>query len=81
MGLKSDATDVSDFRQHFDMYLPIMFFAGIIKFLFVPLALAVAYAMGASYVASLTLAPSVSPHSKRLTISTVGKRNEFRPVA
>ena len=39
------------------VYLPIMFFAGIIKFLFVPLALAVAYAMGASYVASLTLAP------------------------
>lgn len=39
------------------VYLPIMFFTGIIKFLFVPLALAVAYAMGASYLASLTLAP------------------------
>jgi multidrug efflux pump subunit AcrB len=39
------------------VYLPIMFFTGIIKFLFVPLALAVAYAMGASYVTSLTLAP------------------------
>lgn len=39
------------------VYLPIMFFTGIIKFLFVPLALAVAYAMGASYLASLTVAP------------------------
>ncbi len=39
------------------VYLPIMFFTGIIKFLFVPLALAVAYAMGASYIASLTVAP------------------------
>ena len=38
------------------VYLPIVFFTGTIKFLFVPLALAVAYAMGASYVASLTLA-------------------------
>ena len=35
------------------VYLPIAFFTGIIKFLFVPLALAVVYAMGASYVASL----------------------------
>src|SRR5437667_86564 len=39
------------------VYLPIMFFTGTIRFLFVPLALAVAYAMGASYVASLTVAP------------------------
>ncbi|MGH7147278.1 MAG: efflux RND transporter permease subunit, partial [Nitrospiraceae bacterium] len=39
------------------VYLPIMFFTGIIKFLFVPLALAVAYAMVVSYVASMTVAP------------------------
>jgi multidrug efflux pump subunit AcrB len=39
------------------VYLPIVFFTGTIKFLFVPLALAVAYAMGASYIASLTVAP------------------------
>src|SRR5574341_1080638 len=39
------------------VYLPIVFFTGIIKFLFVPLALAVAYAMVASYVASMTVAP------------------------
>ncbi|MEW6248484.1 MAG: efflux RND transporter permease subunit [Nitrospirota bacterium] len=39
------------------VYLPIVFFTGIIKFLFVPLALAVAYAMVASYFASMTVAP------------------------
>ncbi len=39
------------------VYLPIMFFTGIIKFLFVPLALAVAYAMVISYLASMTVAP------------------------
>ncbi len=53
------------------VYLPIAFFTGIIKFLFVPLALAVVYAMGASYVASLTVAPvaiatfeSETPHAE-----------------
>jgi multidrug efflux pump subunit AcrB len=39
------------------VYLPIMFFTGIVRFLFVPLALAVAYTMVASYVASMTVAP------------------------
>ena len=39
------------------VYLPIVFFTGIVKFLFVPLALAVAYAMIASYLASMTVAP------------------------
>ncbi len=39
------------------VYLPILFFTGIIKFLFVPLALAVAYSIGASYIASVTVAP------------------------
>ena len=39
------------------VYLPIMFFSGIIRFLFVPLALAVAFTMLASYVASITVAP------------------------
>ena len=34
-----------------------MFFTGIIRFLFVPLALAVAFTMLASYVASMTVAP------------------------
>lgn len=39
------------------VYLPIVFFTGIIKFLFIPLALAVAYAMIAAYLASMTVAP------------------------
>ncbi len=39
------------------VYLPIMFFTGIIRFLFVPLALAVAFTMLSSYVASITVAP------------------------
>ncbi|WP_455388870.1 efflux RND transporter permease subunit, partial [Petrachloros mirabilis] len=39
------------------VYLPIMFFTGIIKFLFVPLALAVAYTMVVSYLVSMTVAP------------------------
>ncbi|WP_447978354.1 efflux RND transporter permease subunit [Candidatus Nitrospira bockiana] len=39
------------------VYLPIMFFTGIIKFLFVPLAMAVAYAMVVAYFASMTVAP------------------------
>ena len=39
------------------VYLPIVFFTGIIKFLFVPLALAVAYAMVVSYLSSMTVAP------------------------
>ncbi|MGH7410122.1 MAG: efflux RND transporter permease subunit, partial [Candidatus Methylomirabilis sp.] len=39
------------------VYLPIMFFTGIVKFLFVPLALAVAYTMAVSYLSSMTVAP------------------------
>ncbi len=41
----------------FLVFLPIAFFTGVIKFLFVPLALAVAYAMMASYFVALTVAP------------------------
>lgn len=41
----------------FLVFLPIAFFTGVIKFLFAPLALAVAYAMMASYLVALTVAP------------------------
>ncbi|MGH7166021.1 MAG: efflux RND transporter permease subunit, partial [Nitrospiraceae bacterium] len=41
----------------FLVFLPIAFFTGIIKFLFVPLALAVAYSMMASFIVALTVAP------------------------
>ena len=63
------------------VYLPIMFFAGIIKFLFVPLALAVAYAMGASYVASLTLAPVCIATFEKTHHLDRGEAEPFRPVA
>ena len=41
------------------VYLPIMFFTGIIKYLFVPLALTVAFAMLADYVVSMSVTPVV----------------------
>ena len=41
----------------FLVFLPIAFFTGIVKFLFVPLGLAVGYAMMASYFVALTVAP------------------------
>jgi multidrug efflux pump subunit AcrB len=53
------------------VYLPIVFFTGIVKFLFVPLAIAVSYTMVAAYIASMTVAPvamatllKVEPHMK-----------------
>src|SRR5690242_19674038 len=41
------------------VYLPIIFFSGIVKYLFVPLALTVAFAMLADYVVSMTVTPVV----------------------
>ncbi len=39
------------------VYLPIMFFSGIIKYLFAPLAMTVAFAMMADYAVSMTVTP------------------------
>ncbi len=39
------------------VYLPIMFFTGIVKYLFVPLAMTVAFAMLADYVVSMSVTP------------------------
>ena len=39
------------------VYLPIIFFSGIIKFLFVPLAMTVAFAMMADYTVSMSVTP------------------------
>src|SRR5437773_6124098 len=61
------------------VYLPIVFFTGTIKFLFVPLALAVAYAMGASYVASLTVAPVAIAASHRDLAALPEKAPPTRP--
>jgi multidrug efflux pump subunit AcrB len=41
------------------VYLPIMFFTGIVKYLFVPLAMTVAFAMLADYVVSMSVTPVV----------------------
>lgn len=41
------------------VYLPIMFFSGIIKYLFVPLALTVAFAMLADYAVSMSVTPVI----------------------
>jgi multidrug efflux pump subunit AcrB len=41
------------------VYLPIIFFTGIVKFLFVPLALTVAFAMMADYAVSMSVTPVV----------------------
>jgi len=41
------------------VYLPIIFFAGIIKYLFVPLAMTVAFAMLADYAVSMSVTPVV----------------------
>ena len=41
------------------VYLPIVFFSGIIKYLFVPLAMTVAYAMLADYAVSMTVTPVI----------------------
>ncbi len=41
------------------VYLPIMFFTGIIKYLFVPLAMTVAFAMLADYAVSMSVTPVV----------------------
>jgi multidrug efflux pump subunit AcrB len=41
------------------VYLPIMFFSGIIKYLFVPLAMTVAFAMIADYLVSMSVTPVI----------------------
>ncbi len=41
------------------VYLPIMFFSGIVKYLFVPLAMTVAFAMLADYAVSMTVTPTI----------------------
>src|SRR5713101_1903293 len=61
------------------VYLPIMFFTGTIRFLFIPLALAVAYAMGASYITSLTVAPvAISAYHREGAHAQEGERR-FSP--
>src|SRR5207245_9223776 len=61
------------------VYLPIMFFTGTIRFLFIPLALAMAYAVGASYITSLTVAPvSIASYHREGAHAQEGERR-FSP--
>src|SRR5919106_644626 len=65
------------------VYLPIMFFSGIIKFLFVPLAMTVAFAMLADYAISMSVTPVILsmlyrrpdavPHASGATASDLGE--------
>jgi len=55
------------------VYLPIIFFTGIIKYLFVPLAMTVAFAMLADYAVSMTVTPVVLA---RLYSGTHGNGNK-----
>jgi len=48
------------------VFFPVVFLAGLGRFLFSPLALSVAFAMSASYVLALTLIPAYSAHFLRV---------------
>jgi CzcA family heavy metal efflux pump len=54
------------------VFFPIVFITGIGKFLFAPLGLSVAFAMGASYIMSMTLVPTCGA---RFLIKKRGKEN------
>ena len=68
------------------VYLPIMFFTGIIKYLFVPLAMTVAFAMLADYVVSMSVTPVVlawlyqAGHGKSTEHETSADEGWFRYV-
>lgn len=70
----------------FLVFLPIAFFTGVVKFLFVPLGLTVAYAMMASYFMALSVAPVTlewlyrDKQSPKEQTETVEKGNE-RPAS
>ena len=55
------------------VFLPMFFLSGVAKFLFVPLAEAVVFAMLASYVLSRTLVPTMAMYLLRLHEHTQGK--------
>ncbi|MGZ9189011.1 MAG: efflux RND transporter permease subunit, partial [Nitrospira sp.] len=68
------------------VYLPIMFFTGIIKYLFVPLAMTVAFAMLADYVVSMSVTPVVLAwlyqvgHGKKTEEDSSANQGWFRYV-
>lgn len=64
------------------VYLPIMFFSGIIKYLFVPLAMTVAFAMIADYGVSMSVTPVILAklHAMRREGRHHERRDWFSPV-
>jgi multidrug efflux pump subunit AcrB len=59
------------------VFLPMFFLSGVAKFLFVPLAEAVVFAMLASYILSRTLVPTLAMYLLRAKNHTSGTRNVF----
>ncbi|MEP7151373.1 MAG: efflux RND transporter permease subunit [Nitrospira sp.] len=68
------------------VYLPIMFFTGIVKYLFVPLAMTVAFAMLADYVVSMSVTPVMLAwlyrvgHAKKAEEDSSANQGWFRYV-
>src|ERR1700691_1805675 len=61
----------------FIVFLPLFFLAGVSKFLFVPLAEAVVFAMLASYFFSRTIVPTMAMYLLKSGEHGVGRRNVF----
>jgi len=59
------------------VFTPMFFLAGVSKFLFVPLAEAVVFAMLASYILSRTLVPTLALLMLRVPAAEQGRRNVF----
>jgi multidrug efflux pump subunit AcrB len=60
------------------VFLPMFFLSGVAKFLFIPLAEAVVFAMLASYIFSRTLVPTLAMYLLRTKQHAVRTRNPFR---
>jgi len=61
------------------VFLPMFFLSGVAKYLFVPLAEAVVFAMLASYILSRTLVPTMAMYLLRAKAHTSGRtRNPFK---
>src|SRR5262249_12137104 len=59
------------------VFLPMFFLSGVAKFLFIPLAEAVVFAMLASYIFSRTLVPTLAMYLLRTKEHSVRGRNPF----
>jgi CzcA family heavy metal efflux pump len=62
------------------VFLPVLFLEGAAKFLFTPLAMAVVFAVGASYVLSRTLVPVMAKYLLPAELARHGRRHLLTPV-